>query len=117
MLELPAGPAEVVEASQVSEYQQLVYELITFKTCTCRSKVLGVGGSKSRGHLPGRGQLAPEREGKVSTALQQFVQEHFVLKKSTLYVYLLEDHRARLNTFLVNLTVLISMKAAATAFM
>ena len=60
MLELPAGAAEVVEASQVSEYQQLVYELITFKTCTCRSKVLDVGGSKSRGHLPDRGQLAPE---------------------------------------------------------
>ena len=31
MLQLPAGAAEVVEASQVSEYRQLLHELITFK--------------------------------------------------------------------------------------
>ena len=31
MLQLPAGAAEVVEASQVSEYQQLLHKPITFK--------------------------------------------------------------------------------------
>ena len=31
MLQLPAGAAEVVEASQVSEYHQLIHQPITFK--------------------------------------------------------------------------------------
>ena len=31
MLQLPAGAAEVVEASQVSEYQQLLHETIKIK--------------------------------------------------------------------------------------